>query len=70
MEKQYFENEVWKSIPGFENKYEVSNIGRVRSLPRTAFITNFKGTSFATPKKGVILNPQKDACRLRSCTTC
>ena len=51
MEKQLFENEVWKSIPGFENKYEVSNIGRVRSLTRTAFITNFKGTSFATPKK-------------------
>ena len=42
MEKQYFENEIWKSIPGFENKYEVSNMGRVRSLPRTAFITNFK----------------------------
>ena len=45
------ENEVWKSIPGFESKYEVSNMGRVRSLSRTAFITNFKGTSFATPKK-------------------
>lgn len=51
MDKQYLENEIWKSIPGFENKYEVSNIGRVRSLPRTTFITNFKGTSFATPKK-------------------
>ena len=47
------ENEVWKSIPGFENKYEVSNMGRVRSLTRTAFITNFKGTSFATPKKRI-----------------
>ena len=36
------ENEVWKSIPGFENKYEVSNIGRVRSLPRLAPVKNFK----------------------------
>ena len=62
MEKQYFENEIWKDIPSFEGKYQVSNIGRVRSLPRTAFITNFKGTSFETPKKGFILNPQKDGC--------
>ena len=36
------DNEVWKSIPGFENKYEVSNIGRVRSLPRLAPVKNFK----------------------------
>ena len=47
------ENEVWKDIPSFEGKYQVSNIGRVRSLPRTACITNFKGTSFATPKKRI-----------------
>lgn len=26
--------EVWKSIPGFEGSYEVSNLGRVRSLDR------------------------------------
>ena len=70
MEKQYFENEVWKDIPSFEGKYQVSNMGRVRSLTRLAPVTNFKGTSFATPKKGIILTPQKDACRLRSCTTC
>jgi hypothetical protein len=28
------EIEVWKSILGYEGKYEVSNRGRVRSLPR------------------------------------
>ena len=39
---EHFENEVWKSIPGFENKYEVSNIGRVRSLTRLAPVKNFK----------------------------
>ena len=39
---EHLENEVWKSIPGFENKYEVSNIGRVRSLPRLAPVKNFK----------------------------
>lgn len=66
MEKQHFENEIWKDIPSFEEKYQVSNMGRVRSLPRTTFITNFKGTSFATPKKGYILTPQEDGCRICS----
>ena len=60
------ENEVRKSIPGFENKYEASNIGRVRSLPRLAPVKNFKGSEYLMPKKGIILNPQKDGCRIRS----
>ena len=51
MERQLFENEIWKSIPGFENKYEVSNIGRVRSLPRLAPVKNFKGSEYLMPKK-------------------
>lgn len=29
-----FKNEVWKPIKGFEGIYEVSNLGRVRSLTR------------------------------------
>ena len=28
------ENEIWKSIKDYEGLYEVSNIGRVRSLDR------------------------------------
>lgn len=28
------ENEIWKSVLGYEDCYEVSNLGRVRSLPR------------------------------------
>lgn len=28
--------EVWRDIPGYENIYQVSNIGRVKSLPRKA----------------------------------
>lgn len=27
-------NEIWKPVPGYEGLYEVSNIGRVRSLKR------------------------------------
>ena len=26
--------EIWKDVIGYENKYEVSNLGRVRSCPR------------------------------------
>jgi hypothetical protein len=26
--------EIWKDIPGYEEKYEVSNLGRVKSLER------------------------------------
>lgn len=28
------QNEIWKPVRGFEGAYEVSNLGRVRSLPR------------------------------------
>lgn len=28
------ENEIWKDIPGFEGLYQVSNLGRVKSLQR------------------------------------
>jgi hypothetical protein len=28
------ENEIWKDIPGYEGLYQVSNLGRVKSLPR------------------------------------
>lgn len=28
------ENEIWKSIPGYEGRYEVSSAGRVRSVDR------------------------------------
>ena len=31
--------EIWKAIEGYEGCYEVSNLGRVRSLPRTVFWT-------------------------------
>ena len=48
------DEEIWKPISGFENLYEVSNKGRVRSLPRE--IINRDG-SYRT-YKGKILNPQ------------
>lgn len=27
------ENEIWKDIPGYDGYYQVSNYGRVKSLP-------------------------------------
>lgn len=32
--------EIWKSIPGYEGYYEVSNIGNVRSVTRTIIKSN------------------------------
>ena len=54
--------EVWKDIPGFEEKYQVSTMGRVRSLPRETSVTNFNGTTFTVKKDGAMLTPQKDKC--------
>ena len=31
-------NEIWKPVEGFEGYYEVSNTGKVRSLPRTVVL--------------------------------
>lgn len=36
-------NETWKPIPAFEGRYEVSDIGRVRSLPRQVDCRDKKG---------------------------
>lgn len=45
-------SELWKDIPGFEGLYQVSNLGRVKSLPRQ--IWNGKGFFTSTEK---ILHP-------------
>ena len=36
-------NEIWKDIEGYEGKYQVSNLGRVRSLPRICISRNASG---------------------------
>ena len=35
----FFMQEVWKPIEGYEGRYEVSNLGRVKSLSRTVINT-------------------------------
>lgn len=34
--------EIWKNIASYEGKYQVSNLGRVKSLPRIVVQTNKK----------------------------
>ena len=44
--------EIWKPVPDYEGLYEVSNLGRVRSLDRV--VSHPSGTQI---KKGKILKP-------------
>lgn len=45
-------NEIWKPIEGYENFYEISNLGRIRSLDR---LTSNSFGAFV--RKGKILKP-------------
>lgn len=45
------ENEIWKDIPEYENRYQASNLGRIRSLDRSV---KCKYNSIAI-KKGIII---------------
>ena len=37
-------NEIWRDIAGYEGWYQVSNMGRVRSVDRTVYFKNGKGS--------------------------
>lgn len=49
--------EQWRKIPGQPAWYEVSNLGRVRSLTHTFWYTNRRGTICSCPHKGRTLRP-------------
>lgn len=50
--------EQWKDIKGFEGRYQVSNLGHVRSLERD-ITTTYKGTVHVRHYHGVMLVPKK-----------
>lgn len=50
-------NEIWKDIPNYEGYYQVSNLGRVKSLDR--IITYSNGKEVYT--KGKIIKQSKDS---------
>ena len=39
-------SEVWKDIEGYEGRYQVSNLGRIRSIPHTTISTSGKKRPF------------------------
>ena len=51
-------NEIWKSVVGYEGLYEVSNMGRVRSVDHIT-IVNRGGQTYEKPTKGKMLIPLK-----------
>ena len=53
--------ETWKDIDGYENFYQVSNIGRVRSLDRTVYTKNRWGDVRARNYKGRIIKQSLDS---------
>lgn len=48
-------DEVWKPIPGYEGYYEVSNMGRVRSLERRARFVSIHGKECTRRVRGRIV---------------
>lgn len=49
-------DEIWRDIKGYENKYQISNLGNVRSLSRTIVRKNGKKQTF----KSRVLKPCKN----------
>ena len=50
--------EVWKPVVGFEDRYEVSNLGRLRSFPHETLICRKRGKPYVLKKRGVEIVPQ------------
>ena len=45
-------NEIWKAVKGYEGLYEVSNLGRVKSLPRNGTVLCKKILKYSLDKCG------------------
>lgn len=52
--------EIWKPIAGFEGSYEVSDLGRVRSLDRPVEMLSRWGNPVTKQLKGRVLKPGLD----------
>lgn len=53
------DNEIWKDIPEYEGQYQVSDLGRVRSLGRYIEVNDPKRRPFKKYREGQILKPGK-----------
>ena len=54
--KNNSEHEIWRPIVGYEGLYEVSNLGRVRSMGHYVTQIGYCGTPFTRFYKGRIIN--------------
>jgi hypothetical protein len=61
--------ENWKAVPGYEGLYEVSDLGRVRSLPRNVFVSGVRGC-YSKHVKGRMLAPQRHNGGYRQVSLC
>lgn len=52
-------DEIWKDVPGFEGRYQVSDQGRVRSVDRLVEVRTRWGGTAIRAFNGVVLTPQK-----------
>ena len=52
--------EIWKDVEGYEKLYQVSNLGRVRSLDHMS-VRNLNGKIYDCPVKGKMLTLVKDS---------
>ena len=53
--------EEWRPVVGYEGSYEVSDLGRVRSLDRVIIQNSRYGNPHAHPVKGRLLRPGRSA---------
>ena len=51
-------DEIWKDVNGYYGLYQISNFGRVRSLPRLDNVVYSNGTIWSRKRKGLILRQQ------------
>lgn len=51
--------EIWKAIKGYEGYYEVSNLGRIKSVERVVISTSKYGKQYNKHVKEKMLNPRK-----------
>ncbi|WP_299315526.1 NUMOD4 motif-containing HNH endonuclease [uncultured Halomonas sp.] len=49
--------EIWRDVPGYEGRYEVSDKGRVRSRDRQVEATTRQGTTYYSRRRGRLLRP-------------
>lgn len=51
--------EIWKDIPGYEGKYQASNLGRIKSLSRMVRFLNKHGKEFFKKNPEKIIKTDK-----------